>query len=121
MKIRIRGNSIRFRLTKTEVETLFKTGEIEETTQIKNKRFGYRVKLVDHTVVLDASFEEDTISLFLSKSKSQGWPTNAVVGFNTIQKNEDGSTLSLLLEKDFVCMDERVEDQSDNYPNPKSA
>jgi hypothetical protein len=24
----------------------------------------------------------------------------------------------LLVEKDFVCLDNTIEDQSDNYPNP---
>jgi hypothetical protein len=31
---------------------------------------------------------------------------------------ENGKELFLLLEKDFVCLDETIEDQSDNYPNP---
>jgi len=35
------------------------------------------------------------------------------VGF----ENADGK-LHLLVEKDFVCLDEVAEDQSDNYPNP---
>jgi hypothetical protein len=25
-----------------------------------------------------------------------------------------------LLEKDFACLDNTLEDQSDNYPNPKA-
>jgi hypothetical protein len=28
--------------------------------------------------------------------------------------------LFLLVEKDFVCLDNTVEDQSDNYPNPNA-
>jgi len=35
------------------------------------------------------------------------------VGF----ENHDAG-LHLLVEKDFVCLDEVNEDQSDNYPNP---
>jgi hypothetical protein len=29
--------------------------------------------------------------------------------------------LFLLVEKDFTCLDEVAEDQSDNYPNPLAA
>jgi len=32
-----------------------------------------------------------------------------------------GVQLHLLLEKDFVCLDNTAEDQSDNYPNPNKA
>jgi hypothetical protein len=31
---------------------------------------------------------------------------------------EDGTLLTLLIEKDFACLDHVDEDQSDNYPNP---
>ena len=47
-----------------------------------------------------------------------------VVMFNELQntnrvgfENRHGK-LHLLVEKDFVCIDNEVEDQSDNYPNP---
>ena len=42
------------------------------------------------------------------------------VGFSHIFVLNSGTKLKLLVEKDFVCMDETVEDQSDNYPNPKA-
>lgn len=41
------------------------------------------------------------------------------VGFYHTQTLDDGQKLNLTLEKDFVCLDERSEDQSDNYPNPR--
>ena len=41
------------------------------------------------------------------------------VGFSHIFVLNSGTQLNLLVEKDFVCMDETVENQSDNYPNPK--
>lgn len=39
MKIRIKGNSIRYRLTKTEVETFSKVGFYEEKTEFKDHIF----------------------------------------------------------------------------------
>lgn len=44
MKIRIKGNSIRYRLTKTEVETFCKTGSYKETTNFGNSVFTYQLK-----------------------------------------------------------------------------
>ena len=120
MKIRIRGNSIRYRLTKSEVEQFTKTGRFKETTNFGNSVFTYALEASDGITVMDAQFETNTIKLFLSKEKSTGWYTSNNIGFSHTIKREDGSELSLLVEKDFVCMDERVEDQSDNYPNPKA-
>ena len=119
MKIRIKGNTIRFRLTKTEVDTLCKEGYIEETTDFGNHTFCYAVqrKAIPD---MEATFFENTLTLVISDAKVAGWNTNEQVGFEHVMHINDTNTLQLLLEKDFVCMDERLEDQSDNYPNPKA-
>ena len=119
MKIRIQGNSIRFRLTKSEVETLAQRGYYQEETQFGDKIFAYALKADMDVQELSADFTADTITMYLNKDKSLEWPKNDVVGFSSEVKTSKGNTLSLLLEKDFVCMDNTAEDQSDNYPNPK--
>lgn len=119
MKIRIKGNSIRYRLTKSEVETLAETGYYKEETEFPHRTFGYAIKADARTQELDADFSADTITMCLNKDKSLVWPKNEIVGFSSEIKTPNGTILSLLLEKDFVCMDNTHEDQSDNYPNPK--
>ena len=119
MKIRIRGNSIRYRLTRPEVETFCKTGYFEDSTDFGNKKFTYALQAKEGIEMLDASFEENKIILYLDKQKSKDWFMSKKVGFSHIVTIDNGKELSLLLEKDFVCMDETVEDQSNNYPNPK--
>lgn len=119
MKIRIKGNSIRYRLTKTEVKTLGDTGYVEEKTNFGNRVFHYGLKASDTVKELKASFEGDTITLYVPLDDARNWANNDKVGFESHQVLEDGATLLLVLEKDFVCMDETSEDQSDHYPNPK--
>lgn len=58
MKIRIKGNSIRYRLTKTEVETFCETGSIKETTTFGNALFTYKLMAKKGVDVLEASFKE---------------------------------------------------------------
>ena len=118
MKIRIKGNSVRYRLTKTEVETFCKTGCFEENTQFLNRRFTYALKAKDGIEHLEAAFDGDSIILFVPKKESSNWANSNRVGFQYNLSPSDSSSLSLLLEKDFICMDETIEDQSDNYPNP---
>lgn len=119
MKIRIKGNSIRFRLTKSEVETLAQTGYYKEETPFGGKTFMYAIKADPDTPELNADFVNDTITMYLNGHKALAWADNEIVGYSSEIKTSRGTTLSLLLEKDFVCMDNTAEDQTDNYPNPK--
>ncbi|WP_340200618.1 DUF7009 family protein [Ascidiimonas sp. W6] len=119
MKIRIKGNSVRFRLTKTEVETFAKTGIYEEHTYFGNKVFTYRLKAKDSISELYADFINDIITIYFPSSQSTIWATSNRVGFSNEVDWNDNNALSLLVEKDFTCLDSTIEDQSDNYPNPK--
>lgn len=118
MKIRIKGNSIRYRLTRSEVEMLKNEGYLKEQTSFNQGVFTYEIKAKSDIPALSASFRENTITLLFPIDEKDSWPYTKRVGFENLLKLEDGSELHLLLEKDFVCMDETVEDQSDNYPNP---
>ena len=118
MKIRIQGNSIRYRLTRTEVRELQEKGIVQEHTTFNRKNFAYRVLVKEGITALEADFQNDTISLFFPKVENEKWADLERVGFANDMILDNGQTLRLLLEKDFVCLDERVEDQSDNYPNP---
>lgn len=120
MKLRIKGNSIRIRLTKSEVSLLANTGYLEEQTDFGNNTFTYALRAVDAAETLSASMEANTITMFVPTSFTRDWPENSVVGINASMPVTDNSSLYLLLEKDFVCLDETTEDQSDNYENPNS-
>lgn len=118
MKIRIKGNSIRYRMTKSEVKAFCDTGYFEKKTQFPNAIFTYALQREDTHENIEAHFNKNRILLTISKNLVHEWATNNKVGFQYNLPLETGKSLSLLIEKDFVCMDETVEDQSDNYPNP---
>jgi len=119
MKIRIKGNSVRFRLTKTEVGTFCKTGLFEEQTDFGETLFKYRLKAIPQEELLNISFENNTITLYANEEEVKGWHKTSRISFEYSVKKNKSTAMLLLLEKDFVCMDATVEDQSDNYPNPK--
>jgi len=119
MKIRIKGNSVRFRLTKSEVETFSKMGSIAEVTHFQSKALTYALVAKAGITELEADFVDNSITIYFPKSEQESWATNDRVGFSNCADWNDSSTLSLLVEKDFTCLDNTIEDQSDNYPNPK--
>ncbi|MEA1786339.1 hypothetical protein U1E44_09575 [Arenibacter sp. GZD96] len=118
MKIRIKGNTIRLRLTRSEVATVATKGYLAEETKFSSSRFAYGIKTKKDLTHLDAQFLEETITVFMPAAMANEWWTSEQVGYAHTVALESGETLHLLIEKDFVCMDESVEDQSDNYPNP---
>lgn len=119
MKIRIKGNSIRFRLTQSEVKQLSETGSVAETTQFEQATFAYQVQLESNIQELEASFSQNTIILKVPEADGNNWFDSDTVGFENTMALQNGNQLHLLLEKDFACLENTNEDQSDNYPNPK--
>lgn len=119
MKIRIKGNSIRYRLTKTEIANFGKNGYLEERTEFLNGlAFYYCLEKRSGIDNLQASFKDNRITVFVPENISDDWTTTETVGFNNTQQLGDGKELFLLIEKDYTCLDHTMEDQSDNYENP---
>jgi hypothetical protein len=121
MKIRIKGNFVRFRLTKSEVASISEQGYLEEQTVFgpaPDQIFTYALQSKEGIHQLEASFENNRITLFIPAAEALTWYHSERVGFENDTDNGTEHPLHLLLEKDFVCLDETAEDQSDNYPNP---
>ncbi|HEA28431.1 MAG TPA: hypothetical protein ENH91_00295 [Leeuwenhoekiella sp.] len=118
MKIRIKENTVRFRLTRSEVEQVCATGNYEEYTAFDSDCFSYGVTVKEDIEYLTADFTGKRITLYLPKQFIEKWQNTDRVGFEHTMLLKNGKSLFLLLEKDFVCMDDTREDQADNYPNP---
>ena len=112
MKIRIKGNSLRYRLTKPEVARLWSEGFVEERTEFAGKPLIYAIETANNDK-LSADFIDDRIVLNMPKAMIDELYNTDKVGFD-----DHTGTVSLLIEKDFVCIDNTGEDQTDNYPNP---
>lgn len=122
MKIRIKGNSIRYRLTKTEIDNFGKHGHLEERTEFPDGfSFHYKLEKKSGIENMEASFSGNRICIFVPEKIVTEWITTDIVGYDHKIKLDGDKELFLLIEKDFVCLDETIEDQSDNYPNPNKA
>lgn len=120
MKIRIEGDSVRFRLRRSEVETLGNKGEVVQTTAFPEGLFTYRVTLTGSIEQLSARLTEQEICLLLPDTWGRQWSHDSNVGFSGSIEAVEGKRLALLLEKDFVCLDRDPSGQTDQYPNPKA-
>jgi hypothetical protein len=118
MKIRIKGNSLRYRLTRPEVERFSATGLVEERVNFGDLALTY-VLCKTEADALFASFKDNRITLYLPSGLVDEWVNTDKVGFDQqMPLNGTEGNLYLLVEKDYTCLDKVEEDQSDNYPNP---
>ena len=111
MKIRIKGNSLRYRLSMSDVARFGQDGYIEEMVDFGKSQLTYALQK-GAVQTLEAEFMNNKIIVFMPCSWPDEWVGTDRVGFD--QKG----ALHLLVEKDFQCIDNVAEDQSDTYPNP---
>jgi hypothetical protein len=117
MKIRIKNNSLRLRLTKTDIDIFGSEGYIEEKTEIGSEVFIYGLQR-GNVPSLTASLENNKITMYMSDALANEWINSERVGYENNILLPSGSNLHLLLEKDFKCLNETSDNQSDNYENP---
>lgn len=118
MKLRIKGNSLRYRITRGEMKRLEDTGSVEERVNFGVMTLTYALCKTDASV-LSATFEANRITLYLPAELIEEWAHTDRVGFDRrIPLPDSDESLYILVEKDFTCLDNVEEDQSDNYPNP---
>ena len=120
MKIRIKGNSIRIRLTRTEVDNFGKFGVLEEATEFGDAKLIYAIESTSTIDELQASFANNRITVKVPEAIKHEWISTDRIGFENKFNIGNDKQLFLLIEKDFVCQDNTFEDQSDNYPNPNA-
>lgn len=115
MKLRIKGNSIRLRLTQSEVAALGKTGQVSESLDFgSGGQLAYVLVASETANKLSATFANGCLQVSVPTSEARDWIDSETIGL------EEKDTLpAILIEKDFACMTERPgEDESDMFPNP---
>lgn len=121
MKIRIKGNSIRLRLTKTDIQNLKEKGIVEEKTIIRTQEiFKYSLVIDEKISAISAEFNANKITVFLSKKEAEILTETDEITVEGSQNNGEEKGLFLLVEKDLQCLDITHEDQTDMYENTKT-
>jgi hypothetical protein len=122
MKLRIRGNSIRLRLGESEVARLAAEGKVEESTQFAaapGHQLTFTVSASPSAPQISAAIHEQTISIDIPEVVCRKWVGSNEVSLKANQPIGDGRSLTILVEKDFKCLEPRHdEDESDAFPNP---
>jgi len=118
MKLRIKGDSIRMRLTQTEVDDFAEHGRVSDTLHFPSGRtLVYALEASPDAETMTALFVDNDLIIRLPKAWVAEWVDTDRVGYEGAQAVADGQYLSLLVEKDFQCLHKRP-DEEDAFPHP---
>lgn len=120
MKLRIKGNSIRFRLTRSEVAEFAQTGKFGETSFFGPGPDDQLIYSIEATAndSLSASFRGGRLTVHIPQHLADEWTSTENVGIEGVSIGSNGE-IHILIEKDFVCLTRDDEDPNENYPHPK--
>ncbi|MBT8143558.1 MAG: hypothetical protein KJO55_02595 [Gammaproteobacteria bacterium] len=113
MKMRIKGDSLRLRLTQTEVAELASGGACSVTMNLAQGALTYKVcsGAVDN---LSAGLEHDLLQVTVPRARIMQWAQSDEV---TISGQH--GPLQILVEKDFACLKPRPgDDDLDTFRHP---
>jgi hypothetical protein len=116
----MKGDSLRLRLTRGEVQQLAAEGRVEERVHISaDGVLVYRLKRSAEAAALGATFENGVIEIQVPERVAREWCASDEVTLDAVQRR-GAVDLRIIVEKDFACLAPRSEeDESDNFRHPK--
>ena len=114
MKLRLQGNSVRLRLTRSEVARLRETGLMEESVDFgAGAALAYRLQTRLEPGAMEAAYRQGILTVSISKEAAQAWAGSEEVGLYS-----QFGALAISVEKDFRCLTRPRDDERDAYPHP---
>lgn len=120
MKLRVLDNSIRLRLTQTEVSKAHTDGLVRGRVHFGGSNtFDYVLESSPATVAPEAHISNNVLTVRIPEMDIRKWADSDQVTIRSEQGLDGGELLTILVEKDFACLAPREgEDESDMYPHP---
>ncbi len=120
MKLRILGNSIRLRLSQSDLSALLDGGAVEDRVVFPAGHvLIYRLESSEGEFA-EADYDNDRVLIRFPVAEIEKWAQPDEVTMQAVLPLGDGQ-LELLVEKDFRCLSPRDgENDSDLFPNPSA-
>ena len=117
MKLRLLGNSIRLRLTRTDVNALGEGRPVVERTEFADGA-ALEFALVPADVEgIEAHFDGQRLAVRAPTALLTAWASSDRVA---LAEPDPGAVPAILVEKDFACLSPRAgDDDADTYAHPE--
>jgi hypothetical protein len=121
MKLRIKGNSLRLRVSRSELVRVLAGERVAETIRFApapEAKLTYALERGTHAGGANVRYCAQEVTVSLSVEQAQRWSQESEVGVYTLVNIAPEGLLELSVEKDFACLDRSDEDNSDTFANP---
>jgi len=121
MKLRLKGNSLRLRVTRSELTRLLAGERIEETVLFPtnpNTSLSYALEVGSNSQPVHVAFASQQIVVSVSQDQLTSWSGEHQVGIYASLPVTESTDLEVAIEKDFACLDLSDEDNKDTFANP---
>jgi len=121
MKLRLQFNSIRLRLKRSEVDRFIRTGQIEERIMSgtsDRESFYYLLEANDAVSAPKGCIASNGVVVQVPTADALKWALTNQIGIEGEQTIDSKTSLRILVEKDFACIDGSEEQNADTFPNP---
>jgi hypothetical protein len=123
MKLRIMGDSLRLRVSRSEVGRLLAGDRLEDTIHFAPEaraKFTYALQREPSVNRPTVQYAGSRVTILIPDDQANDWGVTDQVGIAEDISLGSAGTLALLIEKDFACLDRSDEDNQDTFPNPNA-
>jgi hypothetical protein len=123
MKLRIKANSLRVRVSRSEVARLLEGDCLEETIYFApetSASFTYALRQEASLSRPAVQYTQNRVAILMPADRAIVWGVSDQVGIAENIGLGGLGALALLIEKDFACLDRSEEDNEDTFPNPNA-
>ena len=123
MKLRINGDSLRLRVSRSEVTRLLANDCLEETIHFApeaSAKFTYALRQETSVSRPTVQYAGNKVTILIPADRANEWGVTDQVGVAEDISLGDLGSLALLIEKDFACLDRGEEENEDTFPNPNA-
>ena len=121
MKLRIKGNSIRLRVSRSDLAKLAQSGAIQDEVHFSSHprdAWVYGIARKQAVSAPTVEFDEKRVLVVVGDEDVRRWLSTEEVGIYFSLNIGVHGMLEIALEKDFACLDRSDEENSDTFPNP---
>ncbi len=121
MKLRIHGDSLRLRLTRSEVAEFAASGSVKSKICFVGGGALHYSLIRSSVDSLAANFTGNEVVVEVPAALAASWPSSDEVTMSGSVHLADGTMLEVIVEKDFQCLHKgEAAKDPDAYPNPQA-